>query len=185
MGEEKDEKKKPIDACCRAMTADCLACEAGVPVEEWCTGYPHQEGCLTFAPAAAEDKEEKKKPIDACCLAMTADCLACKAGVPVEEWCTGHPHQEGCLISISAPAAAEAKAIDACCLAMTADCLACEAGVPVEVWCTGHPHQEGCLISISAPAAAEGKPIDACCLAMTADCLACEARVPVEVWCTW
>ena len=38
-------------------------------MEEWCTGHPHQEGCLTFATAAVQDKELKKKPVDACCLA--------------------------------------------------------------------------------------------------------------------
>merc|ERR1712088_202014 len=106
----KEEKKKPIEACCLAMTADCLAYKAGVPLEEWCTGHPRQEGCLILAPSAAEDKEEKKEPIDACCRAMTADCLACKAGVPVEEWCTGHPHQEGCLIL--APSAAAQVSMD-------------------------------------------------------------------------
>ena len=32
-------------------------------------GIRQQETCLTFATAAVEDKEDKKKPVDACCLA--------------------------------------------------------------------------------------------------------------------
>ena len=32
-------------ACCRALTADCLACTEGVTIEEFCIDNPDVEGC--------------------------------------------------------------------------------------------------------------------------------------------
>ena len=32
-------------ACCQAVTADCLACTAGISVEEFCLDNPDIEGC--------------------------------------------------------------------------------------------------------------------------------------------
>merc|ERR1711963_686695 len=37
--------------CCQAMTADCLACSAGVSVEKYCQDKPKTSGCVTTAPS--------------------------------------------------------------------------------------------------------------------------------------
>ena len=31
--------------CCKAMTAECLACDAGVSVQEYCSNHPTTTGC--------------------------------------------------------------------------------------------------------------------------------------------
>merc|ERR1712117_493990 len=74
--------------CCRAQTADCLACSAGVPEEKYCQDKPKTTGCLATAPALPGGQM--------CCEAMTADCLACSAGVSVEKYCQDKPKTAGC-----------------------------------------------------------------------------------------
>merc|ERR1712025_702697 len=38
--------RKSIDTqCCKALTAECLACEHGVTVEKYCYKYPKVQGC--------------------------------------------------------------------------------------------------------------------------------------------
>merc|ERR1712012_197471 len=69
----------PANACCLAMTADCLACSEGKTVEEYCAEKPSTEGCS-----------------EACCMAVTAECLACAEGLTEEEYCTKHPSSEVC-----------------------------------------------------------------------------------------
>ena len=32
-------------ACCRAMTADCLACTADQTIEDWCKEHLEDRGC--------------------------------------------------------------------------------------------------------------------------------------------
>ena len=41
-------------------------------------------------------KEESFCEITFCCLALTAECLACGAGVPVELYCLVNPKTNGC-----------------------------------------------------------------------------------------
>jgi len=38
---------RPWRACCRALTAECMACSHGVPVEELCAAAPSVAGCST------------------------------------------------------------------------------------------------------------------------------------------
>merc|ERR1719323_2635605 len=78
-------KSQPVEkACCRAMTAQCLACAAGVTEEEYCVQNPATDGC-------------KSQPVEkACCRAMTARCLACAADMTEEEYCRMQPSTVGC-----------------------------------------------------------------------------------------
>merc|ERR1711920_632900 len=64
------------------LTADCLACSAGVSVEDYCSQNPDTAGCEAVA-----------KP---CCRGLTADCLARSAGVSVEDYCSQNPDTAGC-----------------------------------------------------------------------------------------
>ena len=41
----KDYEEYQDRACCRALTADCLACTEGVTVEEYCLRSPDTVGC--------------------------------------------------------------------------------------------------------------------------------------------
>lgn len=43
----------PPRACCRAMTADCLACAEGMDEAEYCAKHPQMIGCVTTPPVAA------------------------------------------------------------------------------------------------------------------------------------
>jgi len=62
--------------CCRAMTAQCLACVSGQSVEEYCAGAEENiPGC---------PREEEPS---ICCKALTTQCLACTVGQSVEEYC--------------------------------------------------------------------------------------------------
>merc|ERR1719414_2553071 len=100
------------DACCEAMTAECLACAAGLTEEEFCVQQPTIDGC-------------KSQPVvkKVCCRAMTAPCLACAANTTKEEYCKMQPSTRGCQSGEEA---------NACCEAMTAECLACAAGLTEE-----------------------------------------------------
>ena len=67
--------------CCRAMTAACLSCSAGVSMEEYCSKNPNTVGCV----------DEK-----VCCEAMIASCLSCKKGVSTYDYCKKFPNTFGC-----------------------------------------------------------------------------------------
>ena len=151
----------PPTPCCRAATAECLACSAGVTVEEYCAGEgavgcDENEGSSddgrrrlqqfdglenvvgtvaegvqtainattdalqglgdrvqsgaqnlvnrtetfvsnandTIQGAIANRTEEG--PVTSCCMAATPECLACSAGITVEEFCAGEGNAMGC-----------------------------------------------------------------------------------------
>jgi len=170
--------------CCRAFSAECLACSNGVSVEEFCAENPGTADC-------------PEEPT-ICCRALTADCLACSAGVTVEQYCQDNAGTAGCPeeptmccrafsaeclacsngVSVEEFCAENPGTADCpeeptiCCRALTADCLACSAGVSVEQYCVEHAGTAGCP---DVPTI--------CCRAMTADCLACAAGVTVEEFC--
>merc|ERR1719220_126336 len=152
--------------CCKAMTADCLACAQGITTEEYCDANPQFPGCFQakILPAALEvgRAESLGKPPKFCCMGMTADCLACSAGVSVDKYCRKHPKTVGCPPRM-------------CCKAMTADCLACAQGITTEEYCDANPQFPGCFQAKILPAALEvgraeslGKPPKFCCMGMTA-----------------
>merc|ERR1711860_11230 len=101
-------KSQPVveKACCRALTAPCLACAANTTEEEYCRMQPSTVGC------------KSGKGANACCEAMTAKCLACAAGLTEEEFCVQKPATDGCK---SQPVVERV-----CCRAMVASCLACQ-----------------------------------------------------------
>merc|ERR1712199_148953 len=72
-GCEKYHKGDDGKGCCKANTADCLACSDGKSVEKFCKKKKNRDvpGC------------EKK----GCCKANTADCLACSKGKSVKRFC--------------------------------------------------------------------------------------------------
>lgn len=85
----------PAVACCLANTASCYACQAGMSEADLCKSYPDTAGCPSApTPTPAPDSTTAaptRPPPTPCCLAMTATCLACQAGVSVEEFCTAGP----------------------------------------------------------------------------------------------
>ena len=66
--------------CCQALTAPCLACSAGLTVDEYCQQNPGTSGC----------------PTTTCCQAMTPQCLACQQGLSVDQYCQQNPGTTGC-----------------------------------------------------------------------------------------
>jgi len=77
-------------ACCKAFTAECLACVANISTEEYCAQPGHADvlGC--------EQKQEQDLKV--CCLALTADCLACAQHTTAERYCAHPDHADvpGC-----------------------------------------------------------------------------------------
>merc|ERR1719223_1264281 len=72
---------EPPRKCCRAMTAECLSCAAGVSEAEYCAANPRTYGC---------------EPPRMCCMAMISSCLACSAGISEAEYCAANPNTVGC-----------------------------------------------------------------------------------------
>jgi len=83
-GCEKYHKGDGGKGCCKANTADCLACSEGKSVERFCKKKRNRDvpGC------------EKK----GCCKANTADCLACSKGKSVKRFCKKYKNRDvpGC-----------------------------------------------------------------------------------------
>ena len=48
--DDDDDEEDPPTPCCMAATAECLACSAGVTVEEYCAGEGVPWGAMTAAP---------------------------------------------------------------------------------------------------------------------------------------
>jgi hypothetical protein len=105
--------KKPEPVCCKAMTAQCLSCAAGVSVIDYCRKNPGTNGCPIIEPMCAlirckagtvciEGKGCVKKP-PVCCRAMTAQCLSCSAGVSIDEYCKENPRTAGCKTAATPP----------------------------------------------------------------------------------
>merc|ERR1712045_732770 len=74
-----------------------------MPIEDYCEENPSTQGCpisknLTTEPSTAA-------PV-ACCMAMTAECLACSSGKPVKEYCKENPSAQGCPTPLPTPAPA-------------------------------------------------------------------------------
>merc|ERR1719499_1774013 len=85
--------------------------------QQYCTFWPDTAGC------------EPAEPV--CCEALTAQCLACKARMSVDEYCGMYPRVFGC------PARN-------CCKANTASCLSCNQGMSKEDYCLIYPATFGC-----------------------------------------
>eukprot|EP00928_Gymnodinium_smaydae_P038040 TRINITY_DN2631_c0_g1_i4.p1 TRINITY_DN2631_c0_g1~~TRINITY_DN2631_c0_g1_i4.p1 ORF type:complete len:267 (-),score=47.67 TRINITY_DN2631_c0_g1_i4:363-1163(-) len=188
--------KKPVEEvgeaiCCGAMTAKCLACKAGKSVKEYCKENAETDGCKAFggkrarwAPGGSwiksrrhkfkEGREKRRgdKPV-MCCQALTAKCLACKAGKGVQEYCKESPDTKGCDSDgdkksrwtrgswlkhrkdkfeeyrkkrrgdDSGSKEASGES-EKCCRAMSAACLACQEGKDVQEYCKEKPDSPGC-----------------------------------------
>jgi len=95
-----------------------------------------------------------------CCEEKTAECMACKVGWSVDEFCAGEAnmHIRGCQ--------------KRCCKEEKATCLACKAGLTVSHYCGRPEHREvpGCK--------------HFCCSKMTAECLACRDHMSTDEYCS-
>jgi hypothetical protein len=131
-------------------------------VEEYCKSMPSTVGCTTVTIAPATTRPRM------CCLAMSAKCLACKAGQSIDQYCKEKPDTDGCP---SVP--------PKCCKAMTATCQACAKGQTVEEYCKNMPFTAGCLPETTT----QPKQQQGCCMAITATCLACKEGVTVDEYC--
>jgi len=93
-------------SCCRAYTAQCMACVADITIEEFCLSryakvnsrkgreYPGCKSELkTEVELSALDHLEaplaraRSVPKPKCCRTRTAECMACEAGVSKKEFC--------------------------------------------------------------------------------------------------
>jgi len=147
-------------ACCRAYTAQCQACVAGITKEEFCQSryrsahkgreYP---GCKSVLKTEVElsalgvlsgDIKLIGSGPRACCYAFTLNCMACSAGVTEERYCAENPHFPDCKTEVELSAVDHLevplasilhKQKKRCCNGNTARCSACKAGVSKKVYC--------------------------------------------------
>ena len=144
----------PDRICCKAMTAQCLACAEGVSPHEYCQEYPQTEGCKR-EPDSMDGNIGiimDGSPIGTngfdgiCCKAMTAPCLACAAGVTPYEYCLKYPETIGCKSDCN-----DVCYDDAMEEKDDLECKACESGRPPEQICERFPTIEGCEDYLACP----------------------------------
>jgi len=173
--------------CCKAMTADCLACDACLTVEELCAAKPDVVGCEAGQQVERRRDDDKCDHDRMCCMAMTADCLACKACQTVEELCIAKPEVVGCE-SYTRHASAGCENDRVCCQGLTAECVACKKCQTVEEFCSAEPDFVGCEsakeLAETPRASKECEHDRVCCLALTAECVACTKCQTVEEFCS-
>jgi len=95
--------ENPTEGCCEALTAECLSCQLGVTLEEFCTTSPSTPGCTpvptekpTENPTEDPTENPTENPTEVCCKETTAECLSCFIGVTKEEFCADSPCTRGC-----------------------------------------------------------------------------------------
>lgn len=135
---EKLLSKPQLQFCCMAMTPQCLACAAGISVEDWL-----ERNTLSF------EKEKRragpfgqfmlaKEAPRRCCMAMIPQCLACHNGMSLEEWQNVYESQFGQMEKRRAGPFGQfqlaKESPQMCCMAMTPQCLACQAGISIQEW---------------------------------------------------
>jgi len=87
----------PKGPCCRAKTAECLACTSGTSVLEYCKHNPSTRGCTeptTFIHDIFDNISIEDIPEKPCCRAGTPECLACASGTSVWKYCKRNPSTE-------------------------------------------------------------------------------------------
>merc|ERR1711977_538940 len=150
-----------ITVCCRAYNANCMSCNKGVSVEEFCRTDPTFPGCPIEQP-----------PI--CCNAYSAKCEACKQGLSEEEFCRKYPTFSGC--------PPQTTPTPVCCNAYNAECEACKFGITVEEMCRVH-EEDMAFDSHLQPLEGCPKKPKPCCRANTLECQACNAGVSEDEFC--
>merc|ERR1719498_1298672 len=107
-----------------------MSCAAGLSPKEYCASPAAVPQVCPRTPSNRMPSTTDLSTVPrACCMAMTADCLSCSAGVSVEEFCSRPNNSQY-------PGCERFNTPRACCMAMTADCLSCSAGVSVEEFCS-------------------------------------------------
>jgi len=201
------------EPCCVAKTAECLACDAGVPIDEYCASYPEASGCecpeiecmmfcefghkkaengcllcecnddpqsttedaTSLEPSTTEDATslepcfmvECSSPPGQLCTVVGADdngcggSCECEPDVDCDTCVADFTEQGGCecwkddscdeqnlvpegCASCGNEAAEACGITNDCCKAMTAECLACDAGVTIIEYCQENPDTTGC-----------------------------------------
>ena len=143
----------PDRICCKAMTAQCLACAEGVYPHEYCQEYPQTEGCKR-EPDSMDGNIGiimDGSPIGTngfdgiCCKAMTAPCLACAEGVTPYEYCLKYPETIGCKSDCNDVCYDDEMKED------DLECIACQSGRPPKQICERFPKIEGCEDYLTCP----------------------------------
>jgi len=164
--------------CCKALTADCMSCAAGLAVEDYCAGAGNAGivGCPEVLARALP------RP---CCLAMSPTCLACSTGQTVEEYCAVNPGKYGCpeLPSRCPPSAprplsncSEEELHGATCGYGKVSCPDGSEFHSIHAVCAGSRW-------MTAMARVECPPTR-CCMDATAECQACLAGLSTQEFCS-
>lgn len=137
--EGSDSNGRPAKPCCKALTAECLACAAHQTEEEYCAQHAETTGCAVLHGKPVPYLVQLKSTTATttllsythCCRGNTSSCLACLADQTEEEHCADHPATKGC------PG-------EPCCKEQIAACLACATYMTVEEFCAMAPYAAGC-----------------------------------------
>merc|ERR1711908_19186 len=160
--------------CCRAFTADCQSCAAGLSEEEYCKKNPSTGGCEKYN----------------CCSEQSAKCLSCAAGLSEEDYCKKNPSTGGC------------EKYRNCCQAYNAKCESCKQGLSEEEYCKNAPTDffgavQGCEKYHNgykpSPCCLSGHCNEKACNGLTyeeggrgdfsAKCISCDLGISVEEFC--
>mmetsp|Transcript_70327 Transcript_70327/g.177236 ORF Transcript_70327/g.177236 Transcript_70327/m.177236 type:complete len:757 (-) Transcript_70327:89-2359(-) len=134
--------------CCKDNTAACRACAMGWPVEDYCSMAKNSAvpGCRDQKTYNARPREALLLPKSECCIGNHAECFACKAGVPLADYCGEEENRNvaGCPEELARERGHGNR--KGCCTAMKAQCLSCAAGQTLEEFCIDVKHADvmGC-----------------------------------------
>jgi len=168
----------PPRACCRALTAECMACSQGISVQEYCISNPDTTGCDSNETATNPPTvEQEPGPV----ITTQGGATTLPAVVPGNDTVEGGGGGNDAPPSTPAPPPTEesmspAGPPRACCRALTAECMACSQGISVQEYCISNPDTIGCDSPPAEPIAAipeevttAGAPDDASTPASPAD----------------
>ena len=157
--DDDDDEEDPPTPCCMAATAECLACSAGVTVEEYCAG----EGAVGCDDSSSDDGRRRLQQFDGLenvvgtvaegvqtAINATTDALQ-GLGDRVQSGAQNLVNRTETFVSNANDTIQGAIAnrteegpVTSCCMAATPECLACSAGITVEEFCAGEGNAMGC-----------------------------------------
>ena len=156
--------------CCMALTADCMACANGMPVEEYCKRAPTTKGCpvVEETTATPTDNSPCKGINEAVMNAEKAHSAAVDKIMAAGDASDAMMQQmERFAAQMEALAAQYKRCMSPstltttapmCCKALTANCMACAKGMSVDEYCKRAPTTVGCTAVEETTAATATKP---------------------------
>ena len=163
---------KPPVVCCKALTADCMSCAAGLTVAEFCAKKPLTAGCKTapiadgtMKPPIADGTDTRPKcdvkmgptegncPV-AKCMAPPTGCRMVREFARTSTGCCPKQCNYKDAAGKSCTSTTKPPVICGGCTDKTLRCLACHRGVDADTYCKFAPETTGCTVTYPCTATA-------------------------------